>query len=167
MDATQENSLVFKAHSGIHTLQVVQTLPISLDEAWDFFSSPMNLAKITPDYMGFEITSGQPKAMFAGQIISYKVAPFPYVKLNWVTEITHVQEKRFFVDEQRFGPYALWHHEHHFQPAGPSAVIMEDRVSYKLPLGPVGNLFGAKLVEKNLRNIFGYRVQTLKEMFNA
>ena len=105
----------FSSHSGIYTLKVVQDLKTNLNEAWAFFSNPKNLSKITPKEMGFNITSETPEFMFEGQIISYKVSPILGIKLNWVTEITHVKDNLFFVDEQRFGPYTMWHHEHHFE----------------------------------------------------
>ena len=104
----------FSSHSGINTLKVSQELDISLDEAWDFFSNPKNLSEITPKDMGFNITSEIPNQMYIGQIVSYKVAPILGINLNWVTEITHINDKMFFVDEQRFGPYKMWHHEHLF-----------------------------------------------------
>ena len=95
-------------------LERTQIIPISLPEAWAFFSSPENLKTITPGYMGFEILEGGGVNMYAGQIIRYKVSPLVGIKLNWITEITHVDEEKFFVDEQRFGPYAFWHHKHYF-----------------------------------------------------
>lgn len=101
-----------KKHAGIYTLQTKLELPISLNTAWEFFSNPGNLEKITPKGMQFKISSGSYKPMYAGQIITYRVSPFPGFKTNWVTEITQVETGHFFVDEQRFGPYAMWHHEH-------------------------------------------------------
>lgn len=154
--------ITFKSHSGIYTLEVKQSLNISLAEAWDFFSSPGNLAKITPQHMGFIITSGTPAKMHPGQIISYKVAPFPGFKTNWVTEITHVSEGRFFVDEQRFGPYRMWHHEHHFEMQG-DGVLMTDRVSYKLPFGIFGRIAHALFVKEQLKQIFSYRIAAMEK----
>ncbi len=153
-----------RSHSGIYTLSVSQLLNMSMNEAWEFFSSPQNLAKITPPHMGFVITSGQPGKMFAGQIITYKVSPLPGLKTNWVTEITHVAEQQFFVDEQRFGPYSMWHHEHHFEIQD-NRVLMTDRVSYKLPFGFLGKLAHWLFVRKQLQKIFEYRELTLKKMF--
>ncbi len=154
----------FSKHSGIHTLKVMQELPIDISEAWDFFSSPINLEKITPRHMRFHITSGVPKAMYPGQIISYRVSPFPGIKTNWVTEITHVVDKKFFVDEQRFGPYSLWHHEHHFEERDGS-VLMTDKVSYKIPLGFLGRIAHFLFVKKQLRSIFNYRIKALEGKF--
>ena len=155
----------FRSHSGIYTLRVSQWLNISMNEAWEFFSSPGNLAKITPPHMGFVITSGNSAKMFAGQIITYKVSPIPAgIKTNWVTEITHVEEQHYFVDEQRFGPYSMWHHEHHFEIWG-DRVLMTDRVSYKLPFGIFGRIAHTIFVRRQLKQIFDYREDVLKKMF--
>ncbi|WP_420317358.1 SRPBCC family protein [Ekhidna sp.] len=154
----------FKKHSGIYTLSVMQELPIGLSEAWDFFSSPKNLEIITPPHMGFKITSGEPGGMYPGQIITYKVAPFPGVKTNWATEITHVIDKKFFVDEQRFGPYNMWHHEHHFEERE-NGIFMTDKVSYKIPFGFLGHLAQGLFVKRQLKEIFEYRINKLEEMF--
>ncbi len=142
----------------------MQELPIELPAAWKFFSSPVNLEKITPQHMGFQITSGVPKEMYPGQIISYKVSPVPGIKTSWVTEITHVEENKFFVDEQRFGPYSMWHHEHHFEEREGS-VLMTDKVSYKIPLGFLGRLAHFLFVKKQLRSIFEYRIEVLEKKF--
>ncbi|NQY04777.1 MAG: SRPBCC family protein [Flavobacteriaceae bacterium] len=148
----------------LYQLKQIQRLPISLDEAWDFFSSPYNLKKITPDYMKFDIISGAEKAIFSGQIIHYKVSPVLGINTNWVTEITHVKDKEFFVDEQRFGPYELWHHKHFFKEID-NGIEMEDIVDYKLPFGFVGNLFHNSLVKPKLNEIFQYREQQLISFF--
>lgn len=154
----------FQAHSGIYTLEVKQFVNIPLSEAWDFFSSPGNLSKITPPQMGFIITSGTPAKMYPGQIITYKVSPFQGVKTNWVTEITHVSEENYFVDEQRFGPYRMWHHEHRFEVQG-EGVLMTDRVSYKLPFGFFGRMAHSLFIRKQLSQIFEYRKTCLEDMF--
>ena len=148
----------------IYTLHTIQKLPISLDEAWEFFSSPHNLKVITPDYMGFDILSGGDREMFPGQIIQYVVTPIAGIKTKWVTEITHVKDKEFFVDEQRFGPYALWHHKH-FLKVIPGGVEMEDIVDYKLPFGYLGRLAHPFLVAPKLKEIFSYRKDKLEELF--
>lgn len=154
----------FHFHSGIYSLEVKQFVNRSLDEAWIFFSSPDNLAKITPVHMGFKITSGDSEKMYPGQIITYKVSPFPGIKTNWVTEITHVSERQFFVDEQRFGPYRMWHHEHRFQEQG-NGVLMTDRVSYKLPFGFLGRIAHSLFVKNQLIQIFTFREACLQKMF--
>jgi ligand-binding SRPBCC domain-containing protein len=157
--------ILIKSHSGIYTLEVKQFLKISIAEAWDFFSSPGNLSKITPPQMGFITTSGTPAKMYMGQIITYKVSPLAGIKMNWVTEITHVQEMRFFVDEQRFGPYRMWHHEHHFEVQG-EGVLMTDRVSYKLPLGFFGRMAHGLFVKTQLKQIFEYRIAAMEKKYN-
>ena len=155
----------FESHSGIYTLEVKQFLKISLAEAWDFFSSPGNLPKITPPQMGFIITSGTPSEMYPGQIITYKVSPFPGFKTNWVTEITHVSDHSFFVDEQRFGPYRIWHHEHRFEVQD-KGVLMTDRVSYKLPFGIFGQIAHSLFVKNQLKQIFEYRIAAMEKKYN-
>ena len=119
--------------------EFTQFVPARLDEVWDFFSSPANLSKITPPGMGFIITSPPQPGMYPGMFISYKVSPLLGIKLNWVTEITHVREKLFFVDEQRRGPYSIWHHEHHFREVE-GGVEMHDILHYQVPLGILGTL---------------------------
>lgn len=153
-----------KKHSGIYTLTVMQKLPIGLPEAWDYFSTPVNLAEITPSHMGFRITSEVPEKMYPGQIISYRVAPLPGMRTNWVTEITHVVQNKFFVDEQRFGPYSMWHHEHHFEEVE-GGIMMTDKVSYKLPFGFLGHVAQKLLVKRQLMEIFEYRVRKLEQKF--
>ena len=141
----------------IYRLQKTQFLPISLDKAWDFFSSPANLKKITPEYMGFEITSEvNDKKMYPGQIITYIVTPVLNIPLSWATEITHVVDKKYFVDEQRFGPYSLWHHQHWFETKD-GGVEMTDIVHYALPLGFLGRIANSLFVKSKLQEIFDYR----------
>lgn len=156
----------FRQHSGVYTLEVSQFLKIDMNEAWKFFSSPENLATITPPGMGFVITSGQPEKMFPGQIITYKVSPFPGFVTNWVTEITHVLAGSYFVDEQRFGPYQMWHHIHRFEEKQ-SGVLMTDQVSYKLPFGFIGRIAHGLFVKAQLKRIFEFREQKLNELFNT
>ena len=151
-------------HSGVYTLKTKQILPISLEKAWEFFSNPGNLAKITPGEMGFIITSGTPEQMFAGQIITYKIGIFTGVQNNWVTEITQVKEKAFFIDEQRFGPYKMWHHEHHFKQTEEGA-LMTDRVTFKIPFGIFGRLAYLIFIKRKLYQIFSFRAQTLNNYF--
>jgi len=154
-----------KSHSGIYTLEVKKFVNTSLAEAWEFFSSPANLSKITPPQMGFIITSGKPAKMYPGQIISYKVSPFTGFTTNWVTEITQVGENQFFVDEQRFGPYRMWHHEHRFEIQD-NGVLMTDRVSYKLPFGIFGRIAHWFFVKKQLYQIFEFRIAAMDKKFN-
>ena len=148
----------------IYTLHTKQNLPISLEKAWSFVSDPKNLKVITPDYMGFEILSGADRPMFPGQIIQYNVTPIAGINTKWVTEITHVKHLEYFVDEQRFGPYSLWHHKH-FLKEIPGGVEMEDIIDYKLPFGFLGQLAHPMLVKKQLQKIFGFREKKLAELF--
>lgn len=148
----------------IYRLESQQKLPISPEEAWKFLSNPRNLKTITPDYMGFEILSGGDRPMFPGQIIQYIVTPVAGIKTKWVTEITHVKEGEYFVDEQRFGPYSLWHHKHFIKPI-PGGVEMEDIIDYKLPSGILGQLAHPILVKPKLDEIFDYRKNKLIELF--
>ncbi len=149
-----------------YQLKFEQKLPISLEQAWDFFSSPLNLAKITPDHMGFIITSDfkEGQKMYPGMIITYKVSPLLGIKLNWMTEITHVQDGKYFVDEQRFGPYALWHHQHHFEEIK-GGVHMTDIINYAIPYGFIGRIANTILVEKEVRGIFDYREKKVEDLF--
>ncbi len=148
----------------MHKLERTQRIPVTLDEAWEFFSSPENLKIITPPYMGFDIKSGGGAHMYAGMIIRYTVRPLLAIPMNWVTEITHVKEKSFFVDEQRVGPYAVWHHQHHFKEIQ-NGVEMTDIVNYKLPLGILGELLEPILVRSKIQEIFDYRNRKMVELF--
>jgi ligand-binding SRPBCC domain-containing protein len=151
----------------LHQLKSIQKLPIDLDTAWDFFSSPANLKVITPDYMGFEVTSeGSDAKMFPGMIISYIVRPILHFPMEWVTEITHVKDKEYFVDEQRFGPYSLWHHKHFFTSIE-GGVEMTDIVHYKVPLGPLGDLANLLFIRRKLNEIFDYRTKVLNDLFGT
>ena len=145
-------------------LHTKQGLRISTAEAWDFLSNPANLAAITPDNMSFEILAGASMPMFKGQIIQYKVSPFPGFKTRWVTEITHLKSGEYFVDEQRFGPYALWHHKH-FIKSHENGVIMEDLIDYKLPMGILGQAMHGVFVQKQLQKVFQFRYDKLKSLF--
>jgi ligand-binding SRPBCC domain-containing protein len=147
--------------SKVYTLQTEQFIPISLAEAWDFFSSPANLAKITPEHMGFNIISKHHgEKMYAGQIIEYTVKPLMGIPLYWMTEITHVQDGTYFVDEQRFGPYIMWHHQHHFKEVS-GGVVMTDIVHYKIPLGFLGDIANWLFVKKQLQGIFDFRFKAV------
>ena len=114
--------------------------------------------------MGFNIISGAEKSMFPGQIIQYIVTPLFGIKTKWVTEITHMKYEEYFVDEQRFGPYALWHHKHFIKEID-GGVEMEDIIDYKLPFGLIGQIFHPIIVEPKLKEIFDYRQNKLIELF--
>lgn len=150
----------------LYQLQSKQCLPITQKEAWDFLSSPDNLKVITPDHMGFSIISGGIRPMFPGQIIQYEVSPFTFYSTKWVTEITHVREGEYFVDEQRFGPYSFWHHKH-FIKSVKGGVEIEDVIDYKLPFGLLGQLAHPLVVKKQLQQIFNYREKKLIELFGS
>ena len=143
-----------------------QFIPRPLDEVWHFFSRPENLDAITPEDMSFEILSDiEGVKMYEGMIIRYKVSPIPGVKMNWVTEITHVRDKQYFIDEQRFGPYALWHHQHHFEEVD-GGVLMRDILHYKVPFGPIGSIADAIFVNNKVEEIFRYRVKAVERIFD-
>ena len=143
-------------------------MPISLEMAWDFFSSPLNLSKITPKSMSFVITSDYDSntKMYEGMLISYKVSPLLGIKMDWMTEITHVKEGEYFIDEQRFGPFALWHHEHHFT-AIEGGVLMTDKLTYGVPFGFLGRIANSIMVAKQTQEIFDYRVKAVDDLFGV
>ena len=143
-----------------------QNFPISLAALWDFFSSPLNLEQITPNDMTFEVTSELTSSMkmYPGMIITYKLSPFGGIKLNWVTEITQVVPEKYFIDEQRFGPYKFWHHQHHFK-AIDGGVEMTDILTYGLPFGFIGEIAHEVYVGKKLKEIFEFRRRKVAELF--
>ncbi len=148
-----------------HSIKTVQKIPVSLDEAWAFFSNPANLQAITPDGMGFTIISKHHgDVMYAGQLIEYKVRPLAGIPLYWMTEITQVKDRAYFIDEQRFGPYSLWHHQHHFREI-PGGVEMTDIVHYRNPLGILGRIANALFVKQKLKTIFDFRYKKVEELF--
>ncbi len=150
----------------MYRIERTQVLPISLEEAWAFFSSPKNLSKITPKELGFVVHGNVPEVMYPGLFIEYTVSPLLGIPMRWVTEITHVREGSYFVDEQRVGPYAIWHHEHFFESV-PGGVKMTDVVHYKVPLGILGNLVHLWLVRPKLEQIFSYRWAANERMFGT
>lgn len=153
--------------SGIYTLTSEQILPLSLKEAWEFFTLPTNLDKITPKEMEFRITNNPPNKTYKGQIITYKIGILPGISSNWITEITHLENQQFFVDEQRFGPYAMWHHEHHFEEISERKVLMTDIVNFKMPFGILGDLFAGKLVKNKVKFIFESRYTILEKFLTS
>jgi ligand-binding SRPBCC domain-containing protein len=150
----------------IYKKETVQHVNATVEECWKFFSNPSNLQKITPDAMGFQITDFDQKAMYAGQIIQYKVSPLLGIKISWMTEISFVKENSYFIDEQRFGPYSLWHHKHFFE-ATENGTKMTDIVHYGLPLGFLGRIMNTLMVESKLKEIFEYRILKVNEIFNS
>lgn len=151
--------------SKVYSLKTVQTIPISLQQAWTFFSRPDNLKDITPAHMGFTIRSQHHgELMYEGQIIEYTVRPLFGIPLYWMTEITHVKDNNYFIDEQRFGPYSLWHHQHHFKEVD-GGVEMTDIVHYKIPFWFLGDLANTLFIKKKLRQIFDFRYQSVVRRF--
>ncbi len=150
-----------------HSIKTVQKIPISLEMAWDFFSNPANLQGITPENMGFRvIPKHHGDTMYAGQVIEYTVKPVLGIPLYWMTEITQVKDKEYFIDEQRFGPYSLWHHQHHFK-AIEGGVEMTDIVHYKNPMWLFGRIANTLFVQKKLKGIFDYRFKKVEELFGV
>ncbi len=141
-------------------------LPISLETAWHFFSRPENLQHITPAEMRFKIHSTMnDHEMYEGMIIHYTVRPLLGIPMRWTTEITHIDPHRYFIDEQRSGPYALWHHEHHFKAIAADQVEMRDLLSYGLPMGPFGELLNSTFISNKIDRIFDFRTTVLKSRF--
>lgn len=148
-----------------HSFRTVQRIPVPLEQAWAFFSSPANLQAITPEGMGFQIISKfHGPDMYAGQVIEYTVKPVLGIPMYWMTEITQVVPGQYFIDEQRFGPYSLWHHQHHFKVI-PGGVEMTDIVHYKVPLGFLGRIANALFVKRKLKQIFDFRFQKVEDLF--
>ncbi|UOQ92176.1 SRPBCC family protein [Halobacillus shinanisalinarum] len=148
----------------IYVMKTRQQLPITVDRAWTFFSNAGNLSDITPPWMKFEVTGELPEQMYPGMIATYRLQPLLGVSLNWVTEITHMVEGKYFVDEQRFGPYRFWHHQHHFKQLE-HGMEMIDIVHYALPFATVGRIVHKASVEKKLAEIFRYRRKKLDKLF--
>jgi ligand-binding SRPBCC domain-containing protein len=151
--------------SKVYSLKAIQKIPVDINTAWNFFSKPDNLKDITPDMLGFKVISKHHgDKIYAGQIIEYKVSPFAGIPLYWMTEISHVEDKKYFVDEQRYGPYSLWHHQHHFEIINDD-VEMTDIVHYKIPFWFLGDIANAIVVRNKLKEIFEYRFKVVEEKF--
>ena len=149
----------------IFRFTAAQTIKTSIYNAWEFFSDPRNLPKITPTWLNLKITSELPGKMYEGMIITYKVYPLPGIPSNWVTEITKVKENSFFIDEQRFGPYKFWHHQHRFNEMN-DGVEMTDTINYALPFDPFSRVFNTILVGKKIKEIFEFRKEVINKKFN-
>lgn len=149
----------------MYCMKFRQKLPLSIEESWNFFSSPNNLKILTPDHLGFKIINDlEDRRMYAGQIIVYTIRPLWNLPLKWVTEITHVEEPHYFIDEQRLGPYKFWHHEHRLVPIA-KGVEMSDTVYYQLPFGFFGKALNFLKIKKDLQTIFSYRQKKLETLF--
>lgn len=150
----------------MHKLVFAQKIPFSLELCWDFFSSPNNLAILTPPSLGFSAKHDVKKPMYAGQIFMHSITPFPLIRLAWITEITHVAKYEYFIDEQRLGPYKFWHHEHRFVEIK-KGIEVNDIVHYQLPFGWLGQVINALKIRKDLEAIFIYRKLRLEQLFGA
>ncbi len=149
----------------VYTLHQKIKIPSTIEKVWEFISDPANLKKITPPYMGFHITTkGLPQKMYAGMIIHYQVSPLMGIKTTWVTEITQVSNLKYFVDEQRVGPYTMWHHQHFIEPID-GGVLMTDIVDYQPPLGVLGAAANFLLIKNKLKEIFDFRTLKIEESF--
>ncbi|MFN0276390.1 MAG: SRPBCC family protein [Chitinophagales bacterium] len=142
-----------------------QKIPTNIDTAWNFISRPENLKEITPPQMGFTVTSKNlPETMYAGMIITYIVKPLLGIPMRWMTEITQVKEKVYFIDEQRIGPYKLWHHQHKIESIQ-GGVLMTDIVTYSPPFGFIGAIANSLFIRLQLKKIFVYRTHAIEQKF--
>jgi ligand-binding SRPBCC domain-containing protein len=159
-----EYPIKFNNKGKVFRLEAKQDLPISLKEAWDFFSNPKNLVKITPDSLGFEILSDLDSNIYPSQIIQYRVTPLPFFKTTWVTEITHMEDYHFFADKQLYGPYQLWHHKHFFKEIEGGVQII-DIVDYVPPFGILGRIINPIIIKPRILKIFDFRKREVVKMF--
>ena len=159
-----EYPIKFNNKGKVYRLEAKQDLPISLKKAWEFFSNPKNLPKITPLSLGFQIISNLNSKIYTSQIIQYKITPLPFFKTTWVTEITHVEPQNFFADKQLYGPYELWHHKHFFKEIDGGVQII-DIVDYVPPLGILGRIMNPIIIKPRILKIFEYRKNKVEELF--
>ena len=150
--------------SKVYSLQKIQFIPEKIEKVWDFFSSPKNLKDITPPHLRFHILSDNEDKMYAGQIVEYIVKPLLGIPLYWMTEITHVEPMKYFIDEQRFGPYSFWHHQHHFKEVH-NGIEMTDIVHYKIPFWFLGDIANSLIVKNQLKKIFDFRKEVTDKTF--
>lgn len=149
-----------------YQLKKEQYLPVKKESLWDFVSSPKNLKRITPTYMGFDIiTPDVPEEMYNGVHIGYIVKPLWGVKMKWLSELKHIRKNEYFVDEQRVGPYRYWFHEHILEDNG-EGCLMTDRISYALPRLPFSTIINKWIVRRKLEEIFEYREKVFAENFS-
>ena len=151
----------------VHTLTRTQVVHAELEECWAFFSNPGNLSRITPPSVDFRVLSDVPEKIYAGLMIHYRVRPLFGIPMRWLTEITQVRELEYFADEQRVGPYAIWHHEHFFRKLEDSRVEMRDMVHYALLFGFAGEIVHEMVVKRELERIFLYREKTVEALFGG
>ena len=157
---------ISKYKSNIYALKVKQNINRPIEDIWNFFATPKNLNELTPKEMKFEILSGKSDRFFEGKIISYTVNPFRFFNIKWVTEITHIAKNKLFIDEQRFGPYDMWHHEHHFFKNKDGSTTVYDKVIYKIPFGFIGKIAHKLFIKKRLTDIFNYRKKRINQLFS-
>ncbi len=146
--------------AAVYTLSKQQYIDAPPARVWEFVSSPANLSRITPPEMGFEMTSPAEEVMYEGMIITYRVRPLAGIPVTWVTEITHLREGSYFVDEQRSGPYTLWHHRHFIEARG-EGTLMTDIVTYRAPFGLLGRVANTFVIRRKLVQIFAYREKAM------
>lgn len=151
----------------IHLIKRSQVVSVGVAECWKFFSDPRNLAKITPPDLGFQVLSDLPDEIHEGMMVEYRVRPLLGIPMTWLTEITHVRGPHYFADEQRVGPYALWHHEHEFVEVTGDRTELIDRIHYVLPLSPLSEVIHPLVVAPQLKTIFDYRVEAVEKIFRA
>lgn len=150
----------------MYQLKRTQLIKTDLQTCWKYFSAPSNLSVITPDYVDFRVHSFVPEVMYEGLIIRYTIRPILGIPLTWISEITNIKEENYFVDEQRKGPYSMWHHEHHFKEVE-GGVEMTDIISYTMPFGFLGKIVHWLFVRKQLESIFDYRIRKVDELFHS
>jgi len=151
----------------MYRIKYTQKIPLSLKESWEFFSKPENLKILTPKHLGFVIKNSQDlSVMYEGQVIAYTIYPFLGIPVEWVSEITHVEENRYFIDRQQLGPYKYWHHEHRFEPLK-NGVEMVDIVYYEMPFGILGKALHFMKIRRDIEEIFIYRRSVLEKMFGT
>ncbi len=149
----------------IYQFKATQKIHADFQEVWKFISDPRNLALITPPSMDFKVITEKTNHMYEGLMIAYTVKPLLGIKVNWLTEITHVKDHYYFVDEQRVGPYKIWHHEHFIYQDGED-VIMEDLITYCPPFGLLGKLANQLVIKKKLNEIFEFRRTAVEHYFS-
>lgn len=149
-----------------HKLVRRQRLHVPLERAFDFFARARNLETITPPWLGFGMLTPEPIEMCEGALIDYRLR-LHGVPVRWRTRIEAWEPPRRFVDRQLRGPYALWEHTHTFEPDGTEAVVMEDRVRYALPFGPLGRVAHVAFVRRDLQRIFDYRASIVAAELTA
>jgi len=157
---------IINHEGGLYTLYAKQKVATEIDLIWDFFRKPSNLNKLTPDDVEFKIISGKSDDFYEGKMISYKIKPFKMINFNWLTEISQIKEGSYFVDNQIFGPYKMWHHEHHFKSNDDGTTDIIDKVKYKVPFYILGKLIHKIFIRKKLFKIFMFRQNKINELFN-